>query len=384
MPGIRLGRLAGVDILVHWSWFFIFFLLTWSLSEGLFLEEHPEWTAAAGWLAGAVTSLFFFASVLLHELSHSLMARRLGMTVKSITLFIFGGVSALEGEPQRPRQELLIAAVGPATSFLLAGLFALAGLALLGTAAATASFYLAFINAVLGAFNLMPGFPLDGGRLLRAAAWARKGNLLEATRIASLAGTGLAFLLMAGGVLAILFGAFLTGVWFIVIGWFLRSQAEASYRQLVARELLQGTPIATVMKRDFQPVRPEISLSSLLSDYFLTYHGRCYPVMADSELLGLVTLTDLKKFPRGQWAERSVSEVMTPRERLQVVLPSDDLAKAAELMAAQDLHQLPVVEDGRFLGFVTRSDIIAWVQIRGELGATAKGERSEKEASELK
>jgi len=372
LGGYRLGRLAGVDIVVHWSWFLIFVLLTWTLAQGLFLNAYPHWATATAWLAGGITSLLLFGSVLLHEWAHAMMARRQGIEVKSITLFIFGGVSSLAEEPKRPGEEFLIAGVGPATSFLLAGLFGLAGLAFRGTAVGTASFYLAFINVLLGAFNLLPGFPLDGGRLLRSIAWARKHSLPQATRIAALTGIGLAFVLMAGGFVAIVLGAFLTGIWFIVIGWFLRSQADAALRQVTVREELRGLTVTAALRRDFHPVRPELSLSSLLDDYVLAYHDRCYPVMSNGWLRGLICPPDLQKFPRSEWHERSVSEAMTPSERLQIAQTSDDLTKAVELMTSADVHQLPVMENDRFIGFVTRSDVTRLVQIRRGMGESSR------------
>jgi Zn-dependent protease/CBS domain-containing protein len=377
MGGFRLGRLWGIDIVVHWSWFLIFFLLTWSLAEGLFRHDYPGWSTAAIWLAGAATSLLLFVSVLLHEFAHSVMARRQGMTVSSITLFIFGGVSSLTEEPASPKQEFVIAGVGPATSFVLAGLFGLAGLGLHGTGVGSAALYLAFINALLAVFNLLPGFPLDGGRLLRAASWARSGSLLQATRVASQAGTILSFVLMAGGLVAILLGSFLTGVWFIVIGWFLRSQSEASFRRVVAHDVLQGISVTAALKRDVHPVSPELSLS-LFSDQVLACNQACLPVVSDDRLLGLVCLRDLQKYPRNQWQSRSVSEVMTPRERLQVVQITDDLAQAAELMSSADLQQVPVMEDGRFAGFVTRTDIIHLIQVRSAVTRSGPSQRSQR------
>jgi Zn-dependent protease/CBS domain-containing protein len=370
MDGFRLGRLAGIDIVIHWSWFLIFVLLAWSLAEGLFRRDYPNWTTAQIWLAGGATSLLLFGSVLLHEFAHAVMARRQGIPVSSITLFIFGGVSSLTEEPRHPRQEFLIAVVGPVTSFVLAGVFGLVGLALRGSGVGSAALYLAFINTLLGLFNLLPGFPLDGGRLLRAVSWARSGSLLRATQIASAGGTVVAFLLMAGGAVAMLLGGFLSGIWFFVIGWFLLSQTRASYRQVVARDVLEGVPVTVALRRDVHPVPPHLSLSTL-SDYVLAYNQRCYPVMSGDQLLGLVSLSDLEKYPRSQWRARTVSEAMTPWDRLQVVQPSDDLAKAARLMASTDVHQLPVMEDGRFAGFVLRSDIVHLVQIRSEVGRSA-------------
>jgi Zn-dependent protease/CBS domain-containing protein len=359
---------------VHWSWFLIFFLLTWTLAQGLFLNDYPHWSQATAWLAGALTSLLLFGSVLLHEWAHAMMARRQGIGVKSITLFIFGGVSSLAEEPKRPGEEFLIAGVGPATSFLLAGLFGLVGLAFRGTAVGTASFYLAFINVLLGAFNLLPGFPLDGGRVFRSIAWARNGSLPDATRLAALTGIGLAFVLMAGGAVAFVFGAFLTGIWFIVIGWFLRSQADAALRQVTVREQLRGLTVSAALSRDFHPVRPELSMSSLLDDYVLVYHDDCYPVMSNGSLRGLISPVDLQKFPRSEWREHSVSEAMTPSERLQIAESSDDLAKAVEVMASADVDQLPVMENGRFVGVLARSDLMRLVQIRRDVGRTQRPE----------
>jgi Zn-dependent protease len=249
------------------TWFLVFALLTWSLSEGLFLDEHPGWDRATGWVAGVLTSLLLFGSLLLHEFSHCVIAGRRGLEVMSITLFIFGGVSSLKGEPRQPGDEFRIAIIGPVTSFALAALFAAAGLALWGTGADTAAFYLAAINAVLGVFNLLPGFPLDGGRVLRAALWARSHSLQRATRVAAQTGSAMAFVLMAAGVVIALAGAFLSGIWLIVIGWFLRSQAEASYSQVVTRSVLERTPVLAVLEPDYHAVHPETSLDSLVNSY---------------------------------------------------------------------------------------------------------------------
>jgi Zn-dependent protease len=370
MGGLVIGRLAGIDIIVHWSWLIIFFVLTWSLAEGLFLHDYPAWTRAEAWLAGAVTSLVVFASVLIHELSHSLTARHQGMDVSSITLFVFGGVSTLTEEPRDPGQEFTIAVVGPLTSLLLAGVFAIGGLLLHG-ALGTASFYLAFINAVLGAFNLLPGFPLDGGRLLRAAAWARSGDLLRATRVASMSGTVMAYALMVGGVVLFLFNGLFSGLWFILIGWFLLSQAKVGYEQVVTHNVLRDVPVSAATNHDFHAVSPAVSLDAFASDYVLAFHERSYPVMEDGGLEGLVALADLKKHPRAEWYSHTVSDVMTPRDQLHVVSPSDSLATVAELLARGDVHQLPVVSDGQFVGFVTRADIIRLIQTRGELMTVA-------------
>jgi len=368
LSGFRIGRIAGIDILIHPSWLLVFALLTWSLSEGLFLEENPDWDPAAGWAAGVATSLLFFSSILLHELSHSLVARRHGLDVRSITLFIFGGVSALKDEPKRPADELQIALVGPLTSFVLAALFAVAGVALWNTAVDSAAFYLALINALLGIFNLLPGFPLDGGRVLRATLWARSGSHLGATRTAAQVGGGIAFLLMGTGVLIAIAGAFLTGIWFVVIGWFLRSQADASYRDLITRDVLQSTSAISVMDSSYHAVQPSTTLDGLLHEYVLHYHERYYPVSFDGDFRGLITLSDLSKFPRQEWAQRTVSDAMTPVGNLHTLTPADNLRRALELIAGTNVHQLPVVDEGRLLGFVTRAGVMRVMQVHEEVG----------------
>lgn len=371
MNGIPIGRIAGIDILIHPSWFLVFALLTWSLSEGLFLEEHPDWDPAAGWAAGIATSLLFFASILLHELSHSILARRRGLDVRNITLFIFGGVSALKDEPKKPVDELHIALVGPITSFILGAVFALAGLALWDTGIEDAAFYLAFINVLLGIFNLLPGFPLDGGRVLRATLWSRSGSLFAATRTSAQVGAGIAFVLMGAGVLIAIAGAFITGIWLVVIGWFLRSQADASYRELITRDVLEGTPVSSVMDSDYRAVQPGTTLHSLLHDHVLRHHERHYPVFVDGQFHGLVTLSDLARFPREDWDERKVADAMTPADRLHTVSPSDSLRRALDIIAANNVNQLPVMDGGRLLGFVTRTGIIRIMQVHEEVGIEA-------------
>jgi Zn-dependent protease/CBS domain-containing protein len=369
--GIRIGRIAGIDILIHPSWFLIYALLTWSLSEGLFLEEHPGWGRTGAWTAGLVTSLLLFGSLLLHEFSHCYVARRLGLEVRSVTLFIFGGVSSLKGEPNEPADEFRIAIVGPITSFTLASVFGLAGLALWGTGADTAAFYLAVINAILGVFNLLPGFPLDGGRVLRAALWARSHSLQVATRIASQTGTATAFVLMGTGVVFALAGSPISGIWLIVIGWFLKSQAEASYSQLVTRDVLDRTPVLAVLEPDYHAVHPRTSLDALVNSYLLHYSQRYFPVSTDYGLEGLITVTDLQRVPRQEWHSRTVADAMTPTDRLHTLAPNDSLSRAAELIAANDVNQLPVIDEGHLLGFVTRGGIMRILQLREEEGISA-------------
>lgn len=374
MGSFRLLRVFGIDILVHWSWLGIFALLTWWLAEGFFDSAYPDWTAGQRWGSAVVASLTFFFSILLHELAHSLVAKREGLPVRNITLFIFGGVSALGGEPETPGQEFRVAIVGPAVSVLLAVIFGVAALIAIvngvgNSPPAAVAGYLAFINLAVGIFNMLPGYPLDGGRVLRAALWARGRNLLSATRHASLAGTFLAFGLIALGVVSILLGNFIGGAWFIVIGWFLRNVSEASYQQLLYRNTLEGLKVADLIDRDVQSAPPDMDLETLINERMLAAGQRCVPIVVAGRLQGLVSMVDLKRVPREEWSTTSAFKAMTPWEKLHFVDRDGDVSRALELMAKENVHQLPVVESGEFLGFITRADVMHLMQIRSELSA---------------
>jgi Zn-dependent protease/CBS domain-containing protein len=366
---LRIGRIAGIDIAIHWSWLAIFLLLTWWLAAGLYDELYPEWSEGERWGAAVASSLLFFAAVLLHELAHSLVAIRRGIPVRSITLFIFGGVSAISEEPKNPRDEFVIAVVGPLTSLILAGACALIafGLGFGDSPPAAVVTYLALVNGLVGVFNLLPGFPLDGGRLLRAGLWFRLRDFVKATQWASLAGSGFAFILMGLGVVSIFTGNFLGGIWLIVIGWFLRSAAEASYRQVAMSEALQGVPVRAAVNRDIRSVPPDISPSDLVRDYVTAHTQRAFPVMEGDELVGIVTLSDLQKAARHEWEHTRVADIMTPRDALLTISTDDPMSEAIKLMSARDIHQLPVMEGGRFIGFITRGDVLRVMGVRAEL-----------------
>lgn len=369
----RLLRIFGIDILVHWSWLAIFVLLTWWLSQGFFKDQYEDWTGGQRWAAAVVSALAFFVSILLHELAHSLVAKREGLPVKSITLFIFGGVSALGSEPETPGQEFRVAIVGPLVSFILAGAFGVVALVahlsgVGGSPPAAVVLYLAIVNGAVGVFNMLPGYPLDGGRVLRAALWARGRNLLTATRRASLGGAFIAFGLIAFGVFSILTGNFIGGIWFIVIGWFLRNVSEASYQQQLFRNTLEGTKVGQLINRSFNAASPEMSLNTLVQEYMLARSQRSVPIVAGTELLGLVTMRDLKRVPRDEWETTSVFRAMTPREKLYQVDAREEIMLALEIMAKKNVNQLPVLEFGRFVGFVTRADVMRLMQVRSELG----------------
>ena len=370
---IRLGRLLGFEINVHWSWFFVFFLVTATFATSLLRDLYPEWTGSRRWVVGGAIALIFFLSILTHELSHSLLARRYRIPVSSITLFVFGGVSNLEKEPENARAEFWIALVGPLTSIAIGLLLAAAFFALrpIEEGAAAVAGNLAAINFAIGIFNLVPGFPLDGGRILRSVFWARKRNLLDATRMASNIGQVVAFLIMGGGVVVFLLGDFLTGIWFFLIGNFLRSASAASYEQLFMEKVLKGVPAGAVARRDFTPISPDVTLAEMVESHLLAGEGRCFPVMAGEELLGLVTLTDLRKVPREEWQTTTVYRAMTPLSRLRTITASEDLPTVLAEMAAGDVNQVPLMEGKLLRGLIHRADVIRYIQVRQEIGTGA-------------
>ncbi|HLF76713.1 MAG TPA: site-2 protease family protein [Dehalococcoidia bacterium] len=369
----RLMRVFGLDINVHWSWIFIFVLVTWTFATGVLEEFYPEWTDSRAWVVGAAISILFFLCILAHEMSHSLLARRYGIPVSSITLFVFGGVSSLTKEPENSRQEFWIAFVGPLTSFAIAIVFGVAFLLLrnVDEGAAAVSANLAAINTGIGIFNLVPGFPLDGGRMLRAAFWARERNILTATRMASNLGVFTAYVIMAAGVAAFIFVSVLSGVWLFLIGNFLRSASSASYEQLFMDRVLKGVPASTLASRDFVTVSPETTLSQLTEEHVLAGHGRCFPIVAGDELLGLITLTDLREVPRDAWPTTTVYRAMTPFEKLRTVSLTDDLPTVLTLMATSDINQVPLVDGRVILGLIHRADVIRYIQVRQEIGTGA-------------
>lgn len=374
MGSVRIARIFGIDILIHWSWFAIMVLLVWSLADGFKEMGGDNWSTAARWGAAVIASVAFFLSVLLHELSHSLVARKLGLPVASITLFIFGGVSSLTEEPHSAGDEFRVAIAGPATSFLIAVITgaAFGGFVLAGEQTSVPGVicgYLSFINVAVGIFNMLPGYPLDGGRVLRAGLWARTRNVLKATRWAATVGTVISFVLIAAGVLMVLGGGGLGGIWFIVIGWFLRNTSEQAYQSVLLKNTLEGAKVGELVNRRYTTAPPDITLAQVVNEHILGQGQRCVPIVVADDLLGLLTMTDLRKVPAEQWPATSAFRAMTPRERLQVVDPEDELIHALQIMAANEVDQVPVINRERtFLGLVTRADVLQLIHLRSELG----------------
>jgi Zn-dependent protease/CBS domain-containing protein len=356
---LTLFSIRGIPVRVHASWLAVYGLIAWSLAVGYFPQALPELRQATHWVSGLVAALLLFVSVFLHELSHSLMALRLGIPVSGITLHIFGGVSELSREPDRPQSELAIAIIGPLTSFAIAAAVLLLGaLVPVGAVVGAVMQYLALVNVVVGVFNLVPGFPLDGGRVLRAALWKTKGDLAWATRIASGAGSIFGLVLMGLGVWRALGGEFLGGLWFVVIGLFLRQASTASYQQLMIRRALGGRTVADVMAREVVHVAPELTVETLVNDYFWRHHVSSFPVVDDGRPLGLIGIHDLGRLPRERWPESRVREVMRPLTDTLVASPQESLWLALEKVSRNGIGRLAVVDRDRLAGYLSVKDIM--------------------------
>ncbi len=365
--GITLFKVAGIRISLDISWFAIFALVLLALSAGYFPRHFPGHEPQTYWIAGFVATLLFFASVLIHELSHSLVAIRSGLEIPEITLFIFGGVSRLAQEPKDPETELKIAVVGPLSSFALAVFFWMlkAGLRGLEPSLMVAVFgYLAWINLALGIFNLMPGFPLDGGRIFRALWWRRTGSLTRATKIASDMGKGFAVALMFLGGLQIFAGALISGLWLVFIGMFLRSMSVQGYEEVVIRKALEGVRVEEVMVREVVTVPPDLPVADLIHDYFLQYAFRGFPVVADGRVLGVVSLTAVKDVPREAQQSVRVQDIMMPRSDAILIAADASLAEALVKMSREGQERLLVTSQDRLLGMVTKTGLLRFVQIK--------------------
>jgi Zn-dependent protease/CBS domain-containing protein len=388
--GLYIGRVFGINIHIDWSWILIFLLVTWSLAAGLFPAWHPDWNTGLRWGVAVAASLLFFASILLHELSHSLVAKAHGLPVRRITLFLFGGMSNIEREPPTPKSEFLMAVVGPITSILLGLIFlSLAAFSIASSnisggdpetvarqlgPVATLLAWLGPINIILGLFNLIPGFPLDGGRILRAALWGWTKNLRKATAWAAGVGRFTGWMFIVSGI-AMGFGARLPffgtgligGLWLIFIGWFLNSAAANSYQQTVVRNILEDVPVFRLMRSNVPTVTPTLSVSHLVYDYLMGADERAFPVMEGDQLVGMVCLKDIRKVPREDWDRVTVGEIMTDASHLDIVTASEDAGNALEKLTRRDIGQAPVIENGRMVGLLRRRDILKWLELQSGL-----------------
>jgi Zn-dependent protease len=368
--GWRIGRIVGIDISIHPSWLVIAALLTFSLAEGSIRQVFPGWPSGLIWLAGAVAAVLFFASVVAHELSHAVLARRFGMEVRGITLFIFGGATELEGDPRRPRDEALMAAAGPATSLVIG--FALLGVALVAPQPVGDLIgRLGLINVVLGIFNLVPGFPLDGGRILRALIWKLRGDRIAATGNAALVGRVIAYGLIVFGIVMTLQGGIGgNGLWLALIGWFLSNAAEATATQARIEGSLRGMRVRDVMDAAAPVVSPNESVASFVDNRLLRGDRRSFLVAYDDGgLAGMVTLADIRRVPRERWEETRVTDVMTRFNDLATIGPDEAATDALGVLQAREIGQLPVVVDGRTpVGLLTLGGILRLIDTRKRLG----------------
>lgn len=371
LPGsLRLGNIVGIDISLHVSWILIVVFLTWSLATGWFAIRYPGWAPLTYWVVSLVATLLLFLSVLAHELAHALVAQARGLPVRAITLFLFGGISTLEQEPQRPGVEWQMAIVGPLTSLFIGGLASLVLILLHGGTSPLAAVvgYLGIANLLLGCFNLLPAFPLDGGRVLRSLLWAITGSLRTATRIATLAGEIIAYALILSGLWLVLERSLVSGLWLAFIGWFLLNGAQAANTQAMLEALLKGVTVDQCMETSVATTPATISLQNLISDLLLPREWRSAFVVEGDRLVGLVTLKEIRHIPQQQWATIPVDQVMVPLKHLAVVSPRQGLREVFSLMVNQDVNQVPVVEEGRLVGVVSREHLLRFLEIRRSLG----------------
>jgi len=368
--GILIGRIFGIPIYLHTSWFVIFLLITLSLRTQ-FTSQHPTWTPAQHWTLGIVTSILFFASVIFHELSHSVVALHYRIPVKSITLYVFGGLSRIERDPSSAVQEFNMAIAGPLSSLFLAGCFYLVARFVHGSEMVTSiAGWLWQINFVLALFNLVPGFPLDGGRVLRGIAWGITKDFNRASRIASKAGTFFAYMMILMGVWQALGGNWVGGLWLAFIGWFLLEAARESYAHVAIQSTLAGVTAADIMTHDIPTVSRAASLDEYVHEVLRTGR-RCHIVTDGDRLSGIVTLQSARSVPRDEWGHTSVQAVMVPVDRIHSAAPGEAATRVLERMQAEDINQMPVVSDGHVIGMIGRDAILRVLQTRFQAGQLA-------------
>jgi Zn-dependent protease/predicted transcriptional regulator len=365
VTGLRFGRVLGFEIRADNSWFILFALVLWSFTAMVFPQNEPGLGRGAYLLMGLAGTVLLFISLLIHELAHSIIARMKGIPVEGITLFLLGGMAQTRTEAESPGDEFQIAIAGPAASFgvaavLVAGWYVGATVGMPGSVLAVLQ-YIAALNVLLAVFNLLPGFPLDGGRIFRAGVWKLTGDVERATHVASITGRWIGYGLMALGVWAALTGSVLGGVWLVLIGWFLRNAALRSYRQHLLLTLLSGVRADRVMSRDVHVVAAGASIRSLMEERFMRQPYGAYPVMEGEDVRGLVTLDAAQRVPREDWDARTAADVMVPAQPL-MVSPDEHLVNVMEKLRSTETRRALVMRDDHLLGIITPADVAFWLE----------------------
>ena len=386
--GIRITKLFGIKIKIDWSWLLILLLVVWNLSV-MFSQLHPEWSSEFTVFMGITAALLFFLSVLFHELSHSLVAKSQGIPVDSIMLFLFGGVANIREEPKSPKSEFWMAIFGPVTSLIIG--FILIGLSGVGlqpgqlqnieplalleglSPLRTLALWLGSINIILALFNMIPGFPLDGGRVLRSIFWAMMNDLRKATRWAAFVGQGIAWVMIVSGI-SMIFGiripffgeGIINGVWLILIGWFLNNAASRSYHQVVIRDILEDVPVSQMTRRNPPTVSGNLTINELIENYIMQTDDHAFPVLDHEKLLGIVSLDDVRKVSSSERASMQVEDIMTPREKLLIIGPDEEAHQALMMISRNAIRQLVVMDGDQLIGLVRRRDIVRFLQLQSD------------------
>lgn len=361
----QIGTIMGIPIRVHFSWLLVFGLITWSLSTQYFPAAAPNLPQMSYWVKGLLAALFLFGSVAFHELAHSWVARRYGIFISGITLFIFGGVAEMKGEPPHPKAEFRIALAGPLSSFFLSFLFFAISFYPAG-GIRPLFFYLAQINLILGIFNLIPGFPMDGGRILRSAIWNRKNDFFKATRLASRIGRNIGLFFIFFGIFSI-FTRMSGGIWLMLIGWFLYSTAQASYQQATLQENLVGVKVKDIITRNLITLPATMTLEEAVNGFFLKFGFGGFPVIDKERFLGFITLKEIRNVRREDWGTVKVSEVAVPHDKKWEVSLEEEAMKSLELMLEEDKGRIAVMDKGVLIGLITRNGIARYLQVKKEV-----------------
>ena len=368
---VKVGSLLGIPIEINYTWLLIFALITWTLASSYFPYYHPDVPSSHVWIASVSSTLLLFFSILLHELAHSFIALRNRLKIKKITLFIFGGVAQMENDPDTPIVEFKMAIAGPLCSIMLSVLFFTAArLTEINhvTAIITSVLnYVSLINLSIAIFNMIPGFPLDGGRLFRSTLWHFDHDLKLSTKVASNIGKFFSYAFILIGLVYLIFSQLISGVWFMVIGFFLHEAAELSYQQLVLKKTMVGTPVSDVMVKDIITVMPDIKLDKLVEEYFLKFRHLGFPVVEKGYLKGIVTLQNVNKVPRDKWPESTVSNVMTEVRDDLLCCPEDDTLEALVRVTKSGLAKLLIVKNGKLLGMISQHDLVKLFELKENL-----------------